>query len=410
MFGCRLQCHQTNNTTGRKLKKAHSAHELRSSTDIDEVRNDRGDHVNQNITKDLLSSPKEHIKNMWRGFCVNKMSPSKQQPSSALPQKQAMVEPSAMAGVQKSKKGKGSKQVGWCPQVTVPKPFQMMLREVEYKRKGIRSRTELEHENEKLRREIEELTECQRKFRATAVPAHVHLPLYEELQKRDEERHQQFRAAEQQRLLAAQRPFRFLEREHIKKQQKELQMLSSKEQKEHRRRPFRAKPIPRAVKDAAFGERQKEEQLYREIRKEMRATEMLLSATEPPSMLAKRLSERHAQREGESADSSNHRNRIRSQMPDFDASCRHFQKQLASKREFRPVTACEPFKLCMANISSRKERLKANTEAERRSQCLFDSLSPQTPSSSVCSSLSGSHEYIPSKITNAAKKRQEAVR
>lgn len=396
--------------TGGKLKKAHSAHELRSSTYMDEVHNDRGDHVNQNITKDLLSSPKEHIKNMWRGFCVDKMSPSKQQPSSTLLQNQAMVEPNAMARVQRSKKGKWSKEEGWRPQVTVPKPFQMTLREVEYKRKGIRSRSEIERENEELRRELEELTECQRKFRATAVPAHVHLPLYEELQKQDEERRQRLRAAEQQRLLAAQRPFHFLEREHIKKQQKELQMLSSKEQDEHRRCPFRAKPVPRAVKDAALGERQKEEQLYREIKKEMRATEMLLSATEPPSMLAKRLSERRAQREEKSADSNNHRNRISSQVPDFDASYRCFQKQLSSKREFRSLTTCEPFKLCMANTSSRKERITANTEAERRSQCLFDSLSPQTPSSSVCSSLSGSHEYIPSKITNAAKKRQEAVR
>ncbi|MCI4393921.1 hypothetical protein PGIGA_G00162980 [Pangasianodon gigas] len=417
---CLLHCPQTNNMTGGKLKKAHSAHELRSSTYMDEVCNDRGDHVDQNITKDLLSSPKEHIKNMWQGFHVDKVSPSKQQPSSTSLENhpgdhQATVEPNAMARVQRSKKGKRSKEEGWRPQVTVPKPFQMTLRETEYKRKGIRSRTEIEQENEELRRELEELTECQHKFRATAVPAHVRLPLYEELRERDEERRRQVRAAEQQRLFAAQRPFSFLEREHIKKQQKELQMLlSTKEQEEHRRRPFRAKPVPRAVKEAALGERQKEEQLYREIKKEMRATEMLLSASEPPSVLAKRLRERRAQREEQSANSTNHRNRISSQVPDFDTSYRRFQKQLTTKRECRPLTACEPFKLCTANISSRKERLAANTEAERRSQsasrCLFVSHSPRTPSSSVCSSLSGSHDYLPSKITDAAKKRQEAVR
>lgn len=380
---------------------------------MDEVRSDRGDHVSENITRDLLISPKEHIKNMWRGFRVDEMSPSKQQPSSVSLEnhpgdRQTTVEPNTRG--QRSRKGKRSKEEGWRPQVTVPKPFQMTLRETEKKRKGIRSRAEIERENEELRRELDELTECQRKFRATAVPAHVRLPLYEELRERDEARRRQLRDAEQQRLFATQKPFSFLEREHIKKQQKDLQMLLSiKEQEEHRRSPFRAKPVPRAVKEAALGERQKEEQLYREIRKEMRATEMLLSATGPPGVLARRLREHRAQKEEQSEDSTDRRNRIGSKVPDFDASYRRFQKRLASKREFRPATACEPFKLRTVNVSSRKERLTANPveeDSQSRSRCLFAS----TPLSSVCSSLSGSHEYFPSKITDAAKKRQEAIR
>lgn len=408
VFVCRLQCHQINGTTGEKLKKSHSAHELY----VDEVYNsDRGDHVNQNITKDLLSSPKEHIRNMWQGFRVDKTSPNKQKPSSTSLEnhpgdRQATVDPKQ---VQRSTKGRvRSKEEGWRPQVTVPKPFQMTLRETEYKHKVVRSRAEIEQENKELRREIEELTECQRKFRATAVPAHVHMPLYEELRERDEERRRQLRAAEQRRLLITQRPFSFLEREQIKKQQKEL----IKEQKDHRRWAFRAKPVPLAVKEAATGERQKEEQLYREIKKEMRATEMLLSANEPPSMLSKRISERRMQRQERSAPTTGIR--ISSQVPDFNASYRRFQKQLERKREFRPLTACEPFKLCTANINPRKEHLTVETEEGGRSQSasqgLFVSLSPQTPSSSVCSSLSGSREYLPTKITDAAKKRQEAVR
>ncbi|XP_027034782.2 protein FAM161A isoform X2 [Tachysurus fulvidraco] len=413
---CLLQYHQTNGRTARKLKKSHSAHELRSNPYMDEVCNVRGDHVDQNITNDLVSLPKEYIKNMWQGFRVDKTSQKKPKPSSASLENRPGDHRSTVESnqVQRSKKGKGrTNDVGWCPQVTVPKPFRMTLREMEYKRNRVRSRVEIEQENEELRREIEELTECQHKFRATAVPAHVRLPLYEELRERDEERRRQLRAAEQQRLLAAQRPFSFLEREQIKKQQKELQMLlSTKEQLEHRRRPFRAKPVPRAVQEAAMGERHKEEQLYREIKKEMRATEMLLSANEPPSTLSKRISERRMQREEQSAPTTGIR--ISSQVPDFDISYRRFQKQLARKREFRPLTTCEPFKLCTANISPRKERLTANTEAGRRnksaSQCMFVSLSPQTPSSSVSSSLSGSREYLPSKITDAAKKRQEAVR
>ncbi|KAI5625916.1 protein FAM161A isoform X1 [Silurus asotus] len=409
---CLLQHNRPNSMTKENLKKALSAHELQSTTYVDDVCNAQGDHINPNVSKGSLGSPKERIRNMWRGFCIYKKSSSRQQASSVSPENhpgdhQAMVE----SKIQRSNKGKG-----WRPQVTVPKPFQMTLRES--KCKAVRSRAEIEHENEKLRRELEELTECQRKFRAAPMPSHVRLLLYEELRERDEERRREFRTAEQQRLLAAQKPFSFLEREQIKKQQKELNMLlSTKEQEKHKRRQFRAKPVPRAVKEAASQEREKEEKLYREIKKEMRATDMLLSATEPPSMLAKRLNERHARKEELSVDQksstiTNHKNRFCSRVPDFDAHYRSFQKQLESKREFRPLTTCKPFNLRTANNSPCKERLAAKAEAERRSQsasmCLFVSLSPA--SSSVCSSASGSCEYLPPKITDAAKKRQEAVR
>ncbi|KAM9454635.1 protein FAM161B [Clarias gariepinus] len=410
-----LQSHRSHHTPGGKLKKAYSAHELGSSYMDD----DRAERVKQNFTKDL-SSPKERVRNMWQGFHVDKISSIKQQPFSAWitnypSDHQATVKPNAMAGIPKPKKGKRSKEEGWRPRVTVPKPFQMTLRETEHKRKALRSRCEIERENEELRREQEELTECQRKFRATPMPAHVRLPLYEELRERDEERRRQARAAEQQRLLATQRPFSFVEREHIKKQQKELQMLLAiKKQEDNERRPFRAKPVPRYIKEAALGERQKEEQLYREIKKEMRATDMLLSATEPPSVLAKRLSERRAKREDQSADGTNHKNRFNPHVPDFDARYRCFQKQLESKRECRTLTTCEPFKLCTSSLNSCKGHLTANPEVERKSQSTFRNLcvsnSPRTPLSSLCSSLSGSFEYLPSKITDAAKKRQEAVR
>ncbi|XP_047191311.1 uncharacterized protein C2orf16-like isoform X2 [Scophthalmus maximus] len=68
--------------------------------------------------------------------------------------------------------------------VTVPKPFQMMLREEERKRHKVRTRSEIELENTLLKRELEELRECQKKFRASPAPAHIHLPLYEIISRR----------------------------------------------------------------------------------------------------------------------------------------------------------------------------------------------------------------------------------
>ncbi|XP_072513559.1 protein FAM161A [Salminus brasiliensis] len=418
------------------LKKAHSAHELRRGSafldtdDEDPAADDeRGDHNNHCIEKGLLVLPKERIRTMWQDFNVDKLSP--RQPFATSTQshpggRRAPARRKVKVRAHRSKKHKqADEEEGWRLRVTVPKPFRMMLREAERKRKGIKSRSEIERENAELRQQLEELTECQRKFRASSVPAHVRLPLYEELQGKDEERRRHLRAGEQQRLRTTQKPFSFLERERLKKEQKETQLqeqmlLAAKEEEDRRRRPFRAKPVPRVVKEAASGEQQKEEQLYRSIKMQMRARELLLSSSMPPSMLAKRLSQRQAQKAAAQDDQqseNSHRPKINTQVPDFDASYKQFQNQLASKRDVRPVTACEPFQLRTANIASHKERVIADIEAERRSPRATrwpfiapSALSPRTPSSSVCSSLSGSQECLPAKITDAAKKRQEAVR
>ncbi|KAK9981536.1 hypothetical protein ABG768_001065 [Culter alburnus] len=409
------------------LKKAQSALELRRISDLSDMsdeecvaENGQGD---GNTEKGLLISPKERIKNMWHDFSVKKLSPPQWQPFSSslqsLPDCQTDCKPKSRIRGQHRKKRKQNGDDGWHPRVTVPKPFQMTLREVEQRKKGVKSRSEIERENEDLRRQLEELTECQRKFRASPLPAHVRLPLYEELQERDEERRRFHR--EQQRLHTSQRPFRFLERERLKKEQKEAklreQMLKQhKEEEERRKCPFKAKPVPRAVKEAALGEQQKEEELYRAIKMQMRARELLQNASMPPSMLARHLSEKQTQKPVQD-DEQLHRPKINTEVPDFDASYRRFRKQLAKSREVRPVTTCEPFQLRTADIASHKERIMAEIEAEIQSPKLSRwpfvsprTLSPRTPSSSLCSSLSGSQECLPTKITDAAKKRQEAVR
>uniref|UniRef100_A0A671QGG4 Protein FAM161A n=1 Tax=Sinocyclocheilus anshuiensis TaxID=1608454 RepID=A0A671QGG4_9TELE len=367
---------------------SRSALELRWTSDLSDLSDEEC-----NTEKGLLISPKELIKSMWQEFSVNKIRG------------------------QRLKKRKQNVGEGWHPRVTVPKPFHMTLREAERRKKGIKSRLEIEQENADLRRQVEELTECQRKFHASPVPAHVRLLLYEELQ----EHRRLHREMEQQRLHTLQRPFSFLERERLKKEQKEAklreQMLKhNREEEEWRKCPFKAKPVPRVVKEAASGEQQKDEELYRAIKMQMRARELLHSASMPPSMLARHLSEKQVQKAAQD-DEHTHRPKINAELPDFNASYRTFRKQLAKHREVRPVAACEPFQLRTANISSHKERIMADIEAEIKSPkpsrwpfMTPPALSPRTPLSSLCSSLSGSQECLSAKITDAAKKRQEAMR
>lgn len=132
--------------------------------------------------------------------------------------------------------------------VTVPKPFQMMLREEERKRHKVRTRSEIELENTLLRRELEELQECQKKFRASPAPAHIHLPLYDVISQRCGQARtiSSTSRRNQGSPTASAQPFTFLERERRKKEAKIVAELGRPGAKEERQ-VFKARPIPRSV-------------------------------------------------------------------------------------------------------------------------------------------------------------------
>ncbi|KAK7930054.1 hypothetical protein WMY93_006449 [Mugilogobius chulae] len=315
--GHRIHWSSSSPSVPHRLRKSQSAVELRyglsDSSDEDEEE-DKTDISNAERHRQF--SPKEHIKNMWLDF---KLSPPTRHLSSSL---------HSLDQTKKQRRKKRSSKERWKHRVTVPRPFHMMMREEERRKKGIKTRSEIEHENAELRRQLEELTECQRKFRASPVPAHVHLPLFEELQEKCEERRKVMR--EENYLKSLQKPFSFIERERLKKEQRQQRKAALSDQE--KLKPFKAKP-----------------------------------------------------------------------------------KHLEKRKEVKPTTSCEPFELKTSQISSHRERILAEIEKEQRSpRALRWPYSPEpprhTPTSSLCSSLSGSTELLPNKSTSAARKRQEAVR
>lgn len=381
-----------------QMRKSHSAIELRRGSCQSTSSNEQ-EAASKDVEKGLLFSPKEYIKNMWQDF---QLPPhTRQLLSSSL---------RSLPGDPKRQRAKNNhcdvEAEPWKHRLTIPKPFQMTLRETEKKRRGIKTRSEVELENAELRRQLEELTECQRKFRASPVPAQVHLPLYGELQERQR----------RVNLRTVPKPFSFLERERLKKEKKELRQPLPPDQEKGK--PFKAKPVPKSVYAAASGEQMKEEQLYRSIKIQMRAQELLHSAAMPPSMLARRLSERKKTTGGGTGsgdDGFSHQPQINREVPNFDASYRRFQKHLEKHKEVKRTTTCEPFDLRTSQISSHRERILADIEKEQSSpralRWPFISPGPsQTPNSSLCSSLSASLELLPTKVTGATKKRHEAVR
>lgn len=141
--------------------------------------------------------------------------------------------------------------------VTVPRPFQMMLREEERKRHKVRTRSQVELENTLLRRELEELQECQKKFRASPAPLHTHRPLYEVMSQRSAGRPGQSRRSSggsssssdssgSRSCDSAPQPFHFLEREKRKREAKMAAQLGRAGPGEEQQ-VFRARPVPRSV-------------------------------------------------------------------------------------------------------------------------------------------------------------------
>lgn len=141
--------------------------------------------------------------------------------------------------------------------VTVPRPFQMMLREEERKRHRVRTRSEIELENTLLKRELEELRECQKKFRASPAPAHIHLPLYEIISRRPRGRTggDRFRERNQESNKVSPKPFQFLERERRKREAKIAAELGRFGQRDEWQ-AFKARAAP----SSACGNRQHQRQ------------------------------------------------------------------------------------------------------------------------------------------------------
>uniref|UniRef100_A0A3P8X3P0 Protein FAM161A n=1 Tax=Cynoglossus semilaevis TaxID=244447 RepID=A0A3P8X3P0_CYNSE len=323
-------CLSSCSATLQPLRKSHSAGELRKcSGHLDSfIKNES---ANNDLDKDLLLSPKSLLKNMWCDFKVRKNERTR----------------------------KNQDQENWKHKMTIPKPFHMTLREAQRQKHGIRTRTEVELENAELRRQLEELKECQKKFRASPVPAHVYLPLYEEL--KDQKRNIKEKEHPNQTVP---KPFSFLERERLKKEERECRQ-SQQPSDQDNVKPFKARPVPKSVYVAASGQQMEEEQLYRSIKKQMRAQELLHSASVPTSMLERRLSDRKKNKvDGES--SFTHQPQINKDVPDFDASYRRFQKHLEKLKEVKPTTMCEPFDLRTSQIPSHRDRILADIEKDQQ--------------------------------------------
>ncbi|NXL82988.1 F161A protein, partial [Alectura lathami] len=360
------------------------------------VGSDRELAFEENCSETRSSFAKQRIERMWDGFSVEDYVPRR---------KHSLPSAPAARTAQKQQKT-------WSPKVTVPKPFQMTIREARRKEQNVKSKSQIEMENNLLKKQLEEEAECQKKFRANPVPAAVFLPLYHDIVQRNEERRKSVKERSKLKLLASQKPFKFIEREKQRNEIRKMQLkdLSTPDKK---RKPFKANPVPKCVYSPAVRDRLQEEELYREIRIRMRAEELLRNASLP---MAARDSSRKKKHKCIEPREAEHKPRIKASVPDFDRLHQKFQKRLLQKKQVKHLTVCEPFHLRTPFIPSNKGKVLRDIQEdeERLKETRWPYASPRrTPQrrhSSARSPLPGPGESKSPKITQSTQRRLQAVR
>ncbi|KFQ16305.1 Protein FAM161A, partial [Leptosomus discolor] len=342
---------------------------------------------------------KQRIEKMWDGFSVEDYISHT---------KHSLPSSPAFRMIQR-------KQKAWSPKVTVPKPFQMTIREARKKEQNVKSKSQIEMENNLMKKQLEEEAECQKKFRANPVPAAVFLPLYHEIVQRNEERRRSVKERSKLKLLASQKPFKFIEREKQRSEIRKMQLrdLSAPEKKT---KLFKAKPVPRCVYSPAVNDKLKEEELYREIRIRMRAEELLRNSSLPNSRLALTNTNKKKKHKCTEPKETDHKPKIKSSVPDFDLLHQKFQKRLLQQKQLKHLTVCEPFHLRTPYIPSNKGKILKDIQEdeeklkETRWPYASPRRKPQMRHLSANLHLSGFGESKSPKSTESTRRRLQAIR
>ncbi|KFO97161.1 Protein FAM161B, partial [Calypte anna] len=300
----------------------------------------------------------------------------------------------------------------WIPSITIPQPFEMTLREARKKSQLMKSYILLELDKQRDKRQSQDEAECQKQFRAQPVPAHVFLPLYQEIMEQNEIRRQIATQKRKELLLSTQRPFSFLEKEEKKKEAMRQKFLSAATPNKSSKQKQASKKVPKSTYYPLLGDKLKEAELYREIRIRMRAKDLLENSvapidtsncqSEPQSRTATKTKQ---ERLGFLQDKSfSFKPRINPTIPDFEGLYWAFQREAVRKQEIK-ATRNKPFKLRTSSLCGRQrqanEKIKDSQQLSKvsvqRSHSLtgLSSLSPNT---------------LPVHITDATRKRQCAIR
>ncbi|CAG2185238.1 FAM161A [Mytilus edulis] len=333
-----------------------------------------------------LSGALSHIEDMWEEFSIDEYYPrSRQRPSSA----------TVTRGEKEEKE--------WRHRITIPKPFKMTIRE-ENKEKTV-SKAQIELEEQRKQQEAEERIECSKKFKAAPVPAHVYLPLFDEIMEQQETKRRFLQQNSQELLKSQEKPFKFHYRERSKERQTRIQSAPTRRETKSKHM-FKANPVPDYLYDNSVYDRILEEEEYRKIRMKMRSEELLKSSSLPSNMEALQKAKELKAKEKAIKRKKKHysKTKVNHEVPDYDELYLHFQKELSRRKNERDGTVVKPFHLHTENMRSSREKIISDIANDERTlkENRWPYKNPRTTPRRSLGHLSTSLDSIPAKMTNAA--------
>lgn len=346
-------------------------------------------HYSQLNDNESRHSAFSHIEDMWENFSVEEYAPPKEpQRSSSLSR---LSKSSPRSRSESSKKEDPA--YDWRHRLTVPKPFNMSLRESRKMKEKSRTLSEYEQNKEEERKREQE--ECQKKFKAKPVPAHVYMPLYDEMTEEQEGKRKFIRENSKEVLKSLEKPFNFMKREEEKKKYRHKKCSSNDKalaRAEVQQKPptgFKAKPFPAHIFDNRISDQLQEEEEYRKIRIQMRAEELLNSANLPPNMESRgkeytdgkyrqKVYSERAKKAGITIEHKFHP-RVNDTIPDFDHLHRRIHSDISQKKSSKEATVCKPFNLRTERIAKKKHQVYedvAKDVKEMKSRRSFSNFNP----------------------------------
>ncbi|XP_019495927.1 PREDICTED: protein FAM161B [Hipposideros armiger] len=302
----------------------------------------------------------------------------------------------------------------WASSITVPQPFRMTLREARKKAQWLASPASFERERQQAQRQGQEEAECHRQFRAQPVPAHVYLPLYQEIVERNEAQRQARIQKRKEVLLSSFKPFSFLEKEQQQKEATHQRELAATA-KAKVSKPKATRRIPKSILEPALGDKLQEAELFRKIRIQMRALDMLQMASCPITSSSLRADPRlrtatrtQEEKLGFLQTDFGFQPRVNPAVPDYEGIYKAFQRRAAKRRDIREVTRNKPFLLRTASLHRTQRPCDAAASGKRDSPQPLATPRPRSHSLSGLASLSAN--TLPVHITDATRKREYAVR
>ncbi|KAK7799577.1 hypothetical protein U0070_001464 [Myodes glareolus] len=263
----------------------------------------------------------------------------------------------------------------WASSITVPQPFRMTLREAQKKARWLASPASFEQERLQAQKQGQEESECFRQFRAQPVPAHVYLPLYQEIVERSEARRRAGIQKRKELLLSSLKPFSFHERKEQKKEA--APQTDSAAVAQAKVPPKKAtRRIPKAILEPALGDKLQEAELLRKIRIQMRAMDMLKMASSPISTSSSQTPRTAARTQEEKLSflqtEFGFQPRVNPVVPDYEGLYKAFQRRAAKRRETRETTRNKPFLLRTASLCHTPRPCDATTAEGGRKRTQAD--------------------------------------